>query len=88
MNNLGIAGGQNHKSLYFVGIANAHACKDPKLFFLDPHFVQEACSPAGAFDRASYYSKEIRTLPLSKLCTSVCIGFYLRDLDAFKVFEK
>ena len=40
--NVGIAGGQDHKSLYFTGIVNSHAGNDPHLLYLDPHFVQES----------------------------------------------
>lgn len=38
---LGICGGERHKALYFVGIVNP-AAEDPKLLFLDPHFVQDS----------------------------------------------
>lgn len=40
--NVGIAGGQDHKSLYFTGIVNSHINNDPHLLYLDPHFVQES----------------------------------------------
>ena len=38
---VGIAGGQEHRALYFVGILNPKS-NDPKLIYLDPHFVQDA----------------------------------------------
>ena len=38
---VGIAGGQDQRSLYFTGIVNDHLVKDPSLIFLDPHYVQE-----------------------------------------------
>jgi cysteine protease ATG4 len=38
---VGIAGGQESNALYFVGIINPQS-KDPKLLYLDPHFVQNA----------------------------------------------
>ena len=38
---VGIAGGQEYKAIYFVGIINPQS-KDPKLIYLDPHFVQDA----------------------------------------------
>ena len=37
----GIAGGQEHKALYFTGMLNPTS-KDPQLMYLDPHFVHEA----------------------------------------------
>jgi hypothetical protein len=37
----GIAGGQEHKALYFTGILNPKSA-DPQLMYLDPHFVHEA----------------------------------------------
>ena len=33
-----IAGGMDYKALYFVGIINPEG-EDPKLMYLDPHFV-------------------------------------------------
>lgn len=38
---VGISGGQDYKALYFVGILNPQS-KEPKLVYLDPHFVQDA----------------------------------------------
>jgi hypothetical protein len=85
--NLGIAGGQDHKSLYFVGIVNAHVCSDPKLIYLDPHFVQEAHTTMTVDALETYSCQEVNTLSLSKICTSVCIGFYLKDGEAFEKFS-
>ena len=39
----GIAGGMDYKALYFVGMINPDGA-DPKLMYLDPHFVQDAIS--------------------------------------------
>ena len=39
--NCGIAGGQDYKALYFIGILNPKS-NDPSLMYLDPHFVHEA----------------------------------------------
>ena len=39
----GIAGGQDYKALYFVGMINPDG-DDPKLMYLDPHYVQDAIS--------------------------------------------
>jgi len=37
--NVGIAGGQDNRSLYFTGLINKHCNKDPNLIYLDPHIV-------------------------------------------------
>jgi cysteine protease ATG4 len=37
----GIAGGQDYGARYFMGLINPMA-KDPKLLYLDPHYVQES----------------------------------------------
>jgi hypothetical protein len=37
---IGIAGGQDHRSVYFIGMVNPHCNSDPNLIHLDPHFVQ------------------------------------------------
>ena len=44
---VGIAGGQDFRALYFVGIINPKS-NDPKLIYLDPHFVQESISSVRA----------------------------------------
>ena len=41
----GIAGGMDFKALYFVGMINPEG-QDPKLMYLDPHFVQDAIPAA------------------------------------------
>ena len=84
--NLGIAGGQDHKSFYFTGIVNPDVCKDPKLIYLDPHLVQETYTTLDLDALETYACQELNTLSLSKICTSVCIGFYLRDEEAFVKF--
>jgi hypothetical protein len=35
----------------------------------------------------TYACKEVSTLSLSKICTSVCIGFYLGNSEAFEKFR-
>lgn len=35
----------------------------------------------------TYFTQEIRTLSLDKICTSVAIGFYIKDLAAFTQFK-
>lgn len=44
----GIAGGQEHKALFFAGMINP-LTPDPLLMYLDPHFVHEAIPGMRAF---------------------------------------
>ena len=36
---IGIAGGQDHRSVYFIGQVNPRHNADPNLIYLDPHYV-------------------------------------------------
>lgn len=80
---VGIAGGQDNKSLFFTGIINPQIQIDPYLIYLDPHYVQEA-SPV---NQATFSCKEVRTLRLSKIATSVAMGFYIKDGSEFAIFR-
>lgn len=44
----GIAGGQEHKALFFPGMINPRT-SDPLLMYLDPHFVHEAITGNKAY---------------------------------------
>lgn len=37
--------------------------------------------------RRQYHCSEIRTMPLNRICPSLALGFYLRDLTAFELFK-
>lgn len=50
----GVAGGQEHKALYFPGIINP-TNSDPQLLYLDPHFVHEAIPTM----RATYWVESL-----------------------------
>jgi len=104
----GIAGGQDYKALYFVGMLNPDG-EDPKLIFLDPHFVQDAISAHRSIQwirmlfsaeshtgehwldsesiKRNYHCGEVRTMSLSRICPSLAIGFYLKNMDEFKRFK-
>ena len=110
---------------------------DPKLIYLDPHFVQDAIPSVKASNwvkliddaeqadesdsdnanvdetygmksyqtdncrdnndyeilvtpemiRRQYHCQDIRTMSLSKICTSLTIGFYIRDAESFEKFK-
>ena len=37
--------------------------------------------------RRQYHCQDIRTMSLSKICTSLAIGFYIRDTESFENFK-
>lgn len=84
--NVGIAGGRENSALYFIGIS------DPSnnLIYLDPHIVQRSVPSCDIQSNEklwpyvqSYHCNKIKKMPLSKMCTSVAIGFYIRDESQF-----
>jgi cysteine protease ATG4 len=52
------------------------------LIYLDPHFVQDVSTAL-----TTYTCNEVRTLKLSKISTSVAIGFYIRNKNEFENFK-
>ena len=82
---------------------------DPKLMYLDPHFVQDAVSSHRAklwidslyineentgehwldpdFIKSNFHCAEVRTMSLARICPSLAIGFYLRDMEDFHRFK-
>ncbi len=87
--NVGIAGGQDHRSLYFTGLINKHCNSDPNLIYLDPHIVQDACTTPNLNDEQldTFACPEVRVLSLSKISTSVAIGFYIRNIHEYSSFK-
>ena len=83
--------------------------EDPKLMYLDPHFVQDAISAHRSIQwmrmlfsadshtgehwldsesiKRNYHCGEIRTMSLSRICPSLAIGFYLKNMDDFGRFK-
>lgn len=55
---IGMIGGQNDKSLYFIGIINSHVEPDPYLIYLDPHLVQDSVPRPDN----TYFCKEVKTV--------------------------
>lgn len=84
--NVGIAGGRGAGSFYFSGIINPES-DDPHLIYLDPHTTQLASDEMTDDHLQTYSCKQVRTLQLSKICTGVAIGFYLKDRDSFDAFS-
>ena len=91
-NNVGIAGGKDHMALYLIGDEDRNNPKSG-LFYLDPHFVQNAVPKAEAdvsLDKMNlapylhtYHCKDLRMLSMSEMCTSMAPGFYIRDEEMF-----
>ena len=86
---VGIAGGRENSALYFVGVSEP----SNNLIYLDPHLVQKSVSSAHALDSdflwrhvPSYHCAKIKKLPLEKMCTSVALGFYVRNEADFESF--
>ncbi|KAJ0725011.1 putative peptidase C54, papain-like cysteine peptidase superfamily [Helianthus annuus] len=80
---LGILGGRPGASTYLVG------AQDDKVFYLDPHEVQQAVNISKddlEADTSSYHCNVIRQIPLESIDPSLAIGFYCRDKDDFDDF--
>ena len=75
-------------ALYLVGSEDVEDEKSG-LFYLDPHLIQNAVpsySSVAPFLN-TYHCSTVRTLPPGDMCTSLAPGFYLRNLDEFKVWK-
>ncbi|KAM0015061.1 putative peptidase C54, papain-like cysteine peptidase superfamily [Helianthus debilis subsp. tardiflorus] len=80
---LGILGGRPGASTYLVGV------QDDKVFYLDPHEVQQTVNISRdnlEADTSSYHCNVIRQIPLESIDPSLAIGFYCRDKDDFDDF--
>ncbi|XP_071737080.1 cysteine protease ATG4-like isoform X2 [Rutidosis leptorrhynchoides] len=80
---LGILGGRPGASTYLIGV------QDDKVFYLDPHEVQQAVNISRdnlEADTSSYHCNVIRQIPLDSIDPSLAIGFYCRDKDDFDDF--
>jgi Peptidase family C54 len=84
--NVGIAGGRDFSALYFVGLTD-----NDNLLYLDPHIVHDAMPSKhfysdkilGQASDSEYRTSKIKAMKLTKMCTSVAIGFYIRDEESF-----
>ncbi len=83
--NVGIAGGRDFSALYFIGITDV----SENLIYLDPHLVQQAIPTREAISGNlanyinQYHCSRIKKLPLNRMCTSLAIGFYIKDKEEF-----
>ncbi|KAI3817297.1 hypothetical protein L1987_11086 [Smallanthus sonchifolius] len=80
---LGILGGRPGASTYLIGV------QDDKVFYLDPHEVQQTVNISKnnlEADTSSYHCNVIRQIPLESIDPSLAIGFYCRDKDDFDDF--
>nr|XP_043614944.1 cysteine protease ATG4-like isoform X2 [Erigeron canadensis] len=80
---LGILGGRPGASTYLIGV------QDDKVFYLDPHEVQQAVNTTIdnlEADTSSYHCNVIRQIPLESIDPSLAIGFYCQDKGDFDDF--
>lgn len=89
--NVGIAGGRENSALYFVGISEP----SNNLLYLDPHLVQKSVPSEHIVNNAtlwqyaeSYHCTKIKRMPLDKMCTSVALGFYIRNHEEYLEFKR
>jgi cysteine protease ATG4 len=80
---VGIIGGRPRSALYFVGY------QDESLLFLDPHLVQEACTDDMDLlnNLRTYTNKSARIIPLTKVASSMTLGFLFPCQLSFQQFE-
>jgi cysteine protease ATG4 len=84
---VGIAGGKENSALYFVGVSDSN-----HLIYLDPHFVQKSVPTLdllGNFQQhiPEYQCPKMKRLALDRMCTSLALGFYIRDMDDYQGFK-
>ena len=72
---LGIIGGVKTSALYIIGWQHKY------VLYLDPHTIQSQ-------RLANYSCDRIRLLPVSRLSSSISMGFYFADFQSFASFEK
>lgn len=80
---VGIIGGIPKSALYIVGF------QGDNLLFLDPHFVQLACTSGQDLLNKinTYQCSSPKLLPLSVAESSLSVGFYFRNKNEFYNFE-
>jgi len=78
---LGIIGGKPHSSFYFVGY------QDEFVFYLDPHFVQEAVLfNSEDFSPETYQCTQPQKMLFSEIDPCLAIGFLCQDESDFRQF--
>jgi hypothetical protein len=83
-------------ALYLIGDEDKNSTRSG-LFYLDPHFVQNAVPKHEAQKSSenlnlvhyldSYHCKDLRLLSLNDMCTSLAPGFYIRDEEMFNLWK-
>lgn len=81
---VGIIGGKPRSALYLVGYQNDN------LIYLDPHFVQPACSNLQDLqdNLSTYFCNSIRLLPFENAESSISLCLYFKNRASFEEFEQ
>ena len=79
---VGIVGGKPSSALYLVGY------KNDSIIVFDPHYVQPASKNLSHFKKQfrSYFNKNLNTVNIQELESSMSVGFYFRDNKEFAHF--
>lgn len=87
---VGIAGGRERSSLYFLGY------QDDYLFYLDPHYPQESLqikddegfvNIENKFDFTTVHTTRLRKLHLNEMDPSMLIGFLIKDEADYEAWK-
>ena len=75
-------GGKPTRALYFIGRIN------DKYIYLDPHYVQKSAKNSNIMQQIStYFCDDFLTYESMKIDTSLCLGFYLKNLEDLEEFH-
>ena len=75
-------GGKPTRALYFIGRIN------DKYIYLDPHYVQKSAKNSNIMKQIStYFCDDFLTYESMKIDTSLCLGFYLKNLEDLEEFH-
>ena len=75
-------GGKPTRALYFIGRIN------DKYIYLDPHYVQKSAKNSNIMKQIStYFCDDFLTYESIKIDTSLCLGFYLKNLEDLEEFH-
>nr|QBH22560.1 peptidase family C54 protein [Philasterides dicentrarchi] len=80
---IGVIGGRPQKALYFPGRI------DQKYIYLDPHKVQQMTNLLNINDAEqlkTHFCQDFQTISQDKIDSCLCLGFYLKDLEALQDF--
>ena len=75
-------GGKPTRALYFIGRIN------DKYIYLDPHYVQKSAKNSNIMKQIStYFCDDFLTYESMKIDTSLCLCFYLKNLEDLEEFH-